>query len=779
MSCRCRSLYVCLVFAFVATIAWIAAETTPPQSAGRIEFKLKQPAVLTSAGVYDGAGLLVRTLWTMQPQAAGRHTVEWDGLDDFTNAAPAGEYYYKVIVNGSTYTNVGAIGQNYEIPNDKGHVPSHMASVAADRAGAVYTANGWDEAGADFKKWDQNGKSVYDAQYQMRNGNPNGAPYAIAVDEEFIYCAMEGWASKPWNNKQQIQRFRISTGKKVNFTNTNAPGVAPPGHIQIYEWPQNLIPTNTPEAELRRMKYPLRALTIGGETIYCADYLGNRVLKFHKVTGEAQGEFPVKQPQAVVVTTNGRVLVGHEHSKVTAFSATGVPEAVLVSGLSEVEALALAPDGRLYVADGGAGQVKIFDVTKHPARLTGTLGKKAQWGDREADRCYTLVGVAVDPQGFIFTIQNEPIAGARLARWTPGGKLLWEKFSNEFVSLGNYGPHDPDIFWTMSFHRYALQDRARGEWEYLNNTWSGGARYHSDTHGVIRPLRLGKSDFVFMPTGDGMQVYRVEGKLLRLSALIGGKDPTPAGKVKTKEPLGRWSWHNANGTGVPATNTLVWTVRPGEKGANYAVFGMDVDRQGHLWFGELHTKAIWTIPLRGFDARGNPVYNWADAREAVPRDKSPLGFEPNMANRADDGSIYAFGWSKVWPAPKNNPFWMGGTTLVRFDAAGKRLWAVKLPQTCVGFDTVPGKDTGIMVGAGTTAEVFHFGAGGLLLGVMKPGEAMGKQSGWMDNHACVAVARHPRDHRLDVFTEDDYVLRIGWYRVDDRNIQVLEGKVPR
>jgi len=51
------------------------------------------------------------------------------------------------------------------------------------------------------------------------------------------------------------------------------------------------------------------------------------------------------------------------------------------------------------------------------------------------------------------------------------------------------------------------------------------------------------------------------------------------------------------------------------------------------------------------------------------------------------------------------------------------------------------------------------------------------KSGWFDNHACVAVNRNRRDGLLDVFTEDDYVLRIGWYRIDDRDIRTVSGRI--
>ena len=54
---------------------------------------------------------------------------------------------------------------------------------------------------------------------------------------------------------------------------------------------------------------------------------------------------------------------------------------------------------------------------------------------------------------------------------------------------------------------------------------------------------------------------------------------------------------------------------------------------------------------------------------------------------------------------------------------------------------------------------------------------MNKQSGWFDNHACIAVNRDRRDGILDVFAEDDFVLRIGWYRIDDSKIDVITGKI--
>jgi sugar lactone lactonase YvrE len=757
-----------LLFLGGAAILSAVSERSTLPPAGSFAFTLKRPAT-ASAGVFDAQGRLVRVLWTMKSLPAGKRTGRWDGEDDFGKKAPPGEYRFRVIVNPTAYRNVGAIGNDGQPPDASGHTPTNMESVAADADGAVYVANGWDEAGADFKKWDASGKSAYDADYQIRNGDPNGAPYSIAVDDQFLYCGVGGWASAPWNERQQVQRFRRSDDKQVPFTHTGRAD----GHVNLYEWPSKLIPKGTPDADADLMKAPIRALAIQGDTLLTADALGGRIVRFQKDSGRPEGEFPVKLPQALAVAPNGEVWVGHAHHLVSRYSAGGEFLGDALTDVGEVESLAFGPDGTLCVADGGAGQVKFYRLREGQARLVRTLGRKARPGDRDPALFYRLRGAAVDPHGNLFAIQTEPMGGARLAKWSPDGKLLWERFGNEFVSLGNYGGSRPDLFRSMSFHLYRLKDRNAGTWERLGNEFPGGPKRTSDVHGVPRVLRLGKNDFYFYPSGDGVQIFRIEGKVLRLAALVGGRDPGPEGAKSDRQ--GEWSWHDASGSGIPKPDEIRWFKKPGE--ANYAVFGMDSDDDGDLWFANLSTRGVWELPLGPLDAKGNPTYDWARAREAIPADESALKFQPSMAQRGEDGSVYAFGWSERWPSPKDNPFWMGGSTLARFDKSGKRLWAVPLPETCVGLDWVPGG--GCMAGGGKSAKIYHYSVEGLLIGVMAPGKAMGGVSGWMDNHASVAVNRDPKDGVLDVFAEDDYAQRIGWYRADDRKIERIAGRVRR
>ena len=731
-------------------------------------YELPQPA-LTSAAVFDRDGRLVDVLWTREQIPAGKHVAYWDGRNQVHERMPPGDYEFRVVVNRSTYKNVGAIGNSGRAPTPEAHTPTGMGSVAVDAQGAVYTANGWDEAGADFKKWDADGNAVYDARYQMRNGQPNGAPYSIAVDDSTIYCGMEGWASKPWNHKQQIQRFALSDGKLQTFT--KVPDKY--GHIELYEWPERLIPPGPSEADAQLMRLPLRAIAVAGDSILVADALAGQVRRFQKVTGEAQGEFAVKLPQALAVDSHGQIWVGHEHSRVSVFSPDGKLLAEPLQDLGEIVALACDAAGRLYVADSAAGQIKIYDTTGNKAQLVRSFGQKAVAGDRAADHFFQLRGVAVDPKGFMVTIQTEPAGGARLARWSPEGKLVWEHFGCEFVSLGNYGAHNPAVLYSMTLHRYSLADHDKAQWNYTGCMLAEKPKYTSDVHGVPRLLKLGGHEFWFMPTGDGVQVYRIENGGMRLVSILGGGSPDAEGNRQGKQA--QWTWAATTGDAQPTPAEIHWFAEPGK--ARHAVLGVDVDSHGGAWFGELNTHAIWTVPLGELNSAGNPAYDWSHARQVVVKDTSTLDFQPNMAQRAADGTIYALGWSKPWPSPNGNPFWMGGTTLARFDAAGKRLWAVPLPAVCVGMDTIPGGKGGCIVGAGQKAELLHYSADGLLIGSIMPGSAMAKQSGWFDNHACVAVNRDSRDGLLDVFTEDDFVLRLGWYRIDDRGIETISGRV--
>jgi sugar lactone lactonase YvrE len=739
---------------------------------------------LTSAGIYGPAGRLVRTLWTTVEKPAGSQTGTWDGLDDFGRAAPAGDYTFRVVLNGSTYRNVGTLGNTGQPPGEPQHIQHGVISVCTDDKGNIYTANGWEEAGHDFKVFDPAGKTLFHARYQIRNGNPNGAPHAIAVDDKFIYCATHGWNREPFNSKMQIQRFHIANGDLEPFTDPALEPLA--GHIELYEWPQRQVPDGTPERDAALMRLPVRALGILGDAIVATDALGGKIHTFHKVTGARLGEFPVTLPHGLAIHADGRLFVAHEHGKVSVFTLEGEALGTVLADAGEIRSLAFGPGGLLYLADGAAGQVRVYETGGGGMRLQRTFGRKAQPGDYAPDRFYELQGAAADPQGGLVTIAGVTGGGARIASFGPDGACRWEHMALVFCDVGSYAAGRPDELITQRFHRLALGDKDRGEWQYRGTLLDGDPKYLWGNHGVLRLIELGGSQFVYQCYGDGMQIYRRHGDLFRLAAMAGGNEPTPDGRFvhnlppEEREGDGWWSWTDPNADGRIEDGEVVWFKAPGQ--ARYALFGMNADRAGNLVYAEHHTRAVWELPMAGLDGNGNPVYDWRLAREIVAADDSPAGFFPLMAVRADDGSLYAMGRSDAWERPGGKEagyIWMGGWALARYDRANRRQWITRLPEVCPGMCDIPGGNGGVMLGYYKLGHIYHYEPGGLLIGVARLGDPAGNQTGWMDNTAALSVQRDPRDGVLDVFGEDSWLNRMIWYRVNDRDVQVVTGPLRR
>lgn len=756
----------CVAASMLAAAAACAGGLTFPYSIGK--------GGITSGGIYDADGRLVRALWALEPREPGDYEAEWDGLADGARHVVPGAYHLRVVVNDATYENVGILGNTGLPAGEPQHIQHQVSGICAGPDGTIYTANGWEEAGHDFKVFDPDGNTLFHARYQIRNGDPNGAPHAIAVDDRYIYCSMTGWANDWCRSRKQIQRFDIANGNAVPFTD---PALAPlKGHIEFYEWPERNIPEGTPPETAVLLSQPIQDLAIHGDRIYATDAIANKVRVFDKETG---AEFPdeafaVTLPHDIAIDADGRIYVAHEQSKITRFSANGKSERTFESDM-RIASLHAAPGGQLCVADGESCQVRFYDFTGRKAKLVRTFGGRAKPGTARPDEFYSLVGAAVDPAGNITTLGTVPCGGGRIARFAPDGTCLWEHIALAFCDVGGYDPERPDEFLSQRFHRIELGDKDAGEWRYTGTVIDGDPGYLFGNHGNPQYLRFGGATFLFQCYGDGMQIYRrneADGTY-RLASMVGGNEPWPDGRYNHDLPEAErrgipwWTWSDEKGDGKVDPDEVKWFKQPGE--ARYAVFGMNVDKDGTLVFCDHHTQAIWELPMDGLDSRGNPRYDWDKVHEIVPRDESPARFFPLMAMRADDGTLYAMGRS-AWDRPDGpvaGNVWMGGWALARYTAGNELIWRTPLPGVCPGMCAVPGDSGGVILGHFNDGEVYHYEPDGLLVGFFKPGEKAGKTSGWMDNTAAINACRDPRDGKLDIFVEDSWLNRIIWYRAVD------------
>jgi len=778
------------------------------------KFNLDHAAKETSAGVYDATGKLVRVLWTMKPMAQGEQYAGWDGKDNDGKSAPTGKYTYKVVVNNSTYKNVGVIGNSGT--NTFTEVPNNFESVAVDKEGNAYTVHDWYEPHQDVKMWD-----AKTGQVVAHSGHPiGGLLKAVAVDEQYAYTTSYENLDNRKEAKFYINRLKID--KTPGATNWPIVPFTKAGNaIMVYNGATEY-PAGATDAEKGVMRMPLLSLAVSGDTLYATDSLAGKVRMFNKESGEETGALNVKLPQAVAVGDDGRIWVGHEHSQVSIFDKTGKMLGTPVTDVKEVNALAVRGN-TLYIADQGAGQIKIYDLNGNDAKMNRTFGDKARPGDRASHRFFNLHGLAVDKSGNLVTAQDEYFFnGGRLAKFSPEGKPLWEKAGLEFVSNGTYSATNPDWFISLQHHGYAL-DRKTGTAVNTGNTYSGEG--YKTTIGPISARKIGGKEFVFMANGDGMLVYRVvpapdkfRGPSLRLASIVAGSNPLPNGTTVEfwkPENFFLWSWHDEKGAGKVDQSEVVFAQKPGD-GQNVWQHGYHTpDKNGNLWFASYdrggatpESTAIYVIPNLGLDKMGNPTYDWSRALRAIPKTAFPADCQPRQANLAADGTLYVYATSSKPETPHSAGLHMGGNMILKFDMKGfdpakwkgkdakdrladfatAPIWSTVTPEMYVGLDIIPpradGKGAGLVIG-GTPFRggVSHYLSDGLLIGGFNSDEKRfggvkddGQwPSGLIDFFGGVSAQRDPRDGMLDVFVEDDFNNRIFWYRADDHDVQTLGG----
>lgn len=110
-----------------------------------------------------------------------------------------------------------------------------------------------------------------------------------------------------------------------------------------------------------------------GGSVFVNEFLG-RVLKFDSSSGAVDYVVSGGEDRTVAVDpTDGDVVLASEGSELVEYDASGGTEAVEVwrhSGGSRIEGIALAPDGRLFVAREGSAEVEVFGALSYPPITT-------------------------------------------------------------------------------------------------------------------------------------------------------------------------------------------------------------------------------------------------------------------------------------------------------------------------------------------------------------------------------------------------------------------------
>ena len=796
---------------------------------------------LTSAGIFNAQGRLVRTLWAMEVLPAGDLTASWDGLDNFGSRVPTGSYTWKVIRNGSTYTNLSTIGNTGLPPYTAGHVPFFLEGVALDSAGNAYTVNGWDEPHFDVIKW-----SPSDGQAIMNTGHcvPEALLKAIAVEPDGSYAYVTSASDSDDRSKASFSIYRINMAPGLDVWERTVDFTQQGRCIKVYDGTNSGYPNSGPPnyptwataADKEVMKEPLISIAVQAGSIYVTDALGGRILRYDKVSGNHQqtiGGLPVAC--GLAIAPDGKIWVGHEHTKVSVYSAAGSRLATPISNLTEVRSLSIqtvAGTRTLCVAD-RAGRIRKYRIAANGTSVSqlSTFGLAQRPGDSASARMSLVNGMAMDSSGNIVVLDHLG-DGSRMQKLNAQYAQLWDQMCLEFSSSLAYSRANPNVAFSSYRQAYQL-DRTTGNWTHLGiaKTDTAGlyfGNFDSSHAGTPHVVRIGATDFFYFPAGDSLAVYRVVpgvsglGPTLKLASVLGGSDPGPDGLVGTGRYL--WDWHDTQGDGqiqyTPASApgpagevNLIAVESSPDPNWKWTRDSYEVDDSGRVWIAsnqrayvpnttfQWEGTALYATPVPALNTRGNPIYRWNAAvkvtDDATGRNALGLtageGFSWKMVGQSTDGSnvgmIYGLAWSDKSGLPQDGLAWMGGNVLFGFQQSNPTSlsfiatpsFCVPLPKKSVGMRPIPGGPGGALVGIDPEhGTVGHYTKEGLLIGSMNTAFKFRdtKMEPWvvgrLDSYLAVNCNRAP-DGLFDVFVEDNLNQRVLWYRVDDSNIHTADS----
>ena len=102
----------------------------------------------------------------------------------------------------------------------------------------------------------------------------------------------------------------------------------------------------------------------------------------------------------VAIAPNGNIWVGHEHTKVSVYSPSGVRLATPITDLTEVRALSIQGN-TLAVAD-RVGKIRKYTISNGTqVTQTASYGLPQRPGDRKPERLSSINGMALDVSGNI------------------------------------------------------------------------------------------------------------------------------------------------------------------------------------------------------------------------------------------------------------------------------------------------------------------------------------------------------------------------------------------
>ncbi len=478
-------------------------------------FTLSRPGH-TSAGVYNGAGKLVRTLWCdVLFISTGSFSQEWDGLDDFGLPVPGGTYTIKVLAHNVNYVWQGVVGNTSD--NSSGatvHANIGFVSTLSFSGNTGCYAVGYSERCPAFLSFSTAAPQQVTARFTgaANMGNYLNWLYSDADSSKVYFACLAtedpvNPTSGVFPNRGAVSAFNPVTGAPVNFTNGSAITAQAFGFSNgVYVGTQ---PSITGLAVQKLPGNTLLAVSVAAD---------NKVYLLDKVSGSIVRSFTVASPKALAFdnsdtlwVTSGTSILHYDNLNATP-TLTGT-----ISGLAAPLALAVSPASAaqpnlLLVGDGGGShQIKAYNMSgvlqwTFGKAISGANGYSADptvtndkfWFYRQdilnwADCCMEHTSIAFEPNGsfWVLDAMNARVMHYQLGV-TPGALPIYQNqisFLDDFYVVAVDQNNPSRVFASMhgKWLEYSVNsDRTlagtNGSWTLVKNWGYGlGTNFKNNT----------------------------------------------------------------------------------------------------------------------------------------------------------------------------------------------------------------------------------------------------------------------------------------------------------
>lgn len=464
-------------------------------------------AAMTSAGIFDADGRLVRTVWSGRALPRGTVAVDWDGRDEGGAPVPEhGHYTARVLSHDVRYVWEGVIGNTSSAkPGAEVHRAfGPVTGMAIDRQGNAFYVVGYNEqqpAVHRFRVTDpQTPTSVAHDDYRRVFRH-------VATDGELVYAANAGLPAPRGSFLREPATFvvalRVADGSEYRFAGGQTVSAESPGNrwLSVIDYDRSDVDV---AGEFRAAPTGL-AVQQRGPHLFVAHAALNELRILDKRSGRLLYTLPVEAPSGLAVAADESLWVicrSEGQPAVVRFRQVDSMWQQVGTLKGKVErplALAVSPlDGTLAVSEGATEQVLGFDDQGTVRWQLGQPGGQQRGGPAVVtDRFWLSQGptyLAYEPNGSLWI--GDP-GNSRNLRFSAAREFIDQILYLSHTYVATVDASDPArVFNQFLEFKVDYAVPLRRSWKLVRNWAAGlGPRYLGGFDGlrVVTTLSNGRS----------------------------------------------------------------------------------------------------------------------------------------------------------------------------------------------------------------------------------------------------------------------------------------------